>query len=74
MTRDLKTIALDIRRDWKNVSPHAEPYLKAMSALHSINDNYYQDSAKSVVGRFLANSGGWRGEVARSIKVELKNL
>lgn len=70
--RDLSVIATEIREDWKTLSPHAKPYLDAMAQLHSINDVYYFDSADSVVRYFLSNASGWRGEVARRVKAELK--
>ena len=72
--RNLNTIANEIRNDWKKVSPYAEPYLAAMSQLESINEKYYLDDASSVVLYFLANAGGWRGETARRIKKELKEM
>ena len=73
-TRRLSVIARDIYANWKNVNYAAKPYLEAMSCLESINDNYYQDSARSVVAYFLANAGSFRGEVAKTIKAELKAL
>lgn len=72
--RPLYEIAAEIRKDWKNVSPYAAPYLKAMSCLESINDNYLYDSGRSIVAYFLSNAGSWRGEVAKRIKAELKSL
>jgi hypothetical protein len=72
--RPLSTIASDIRTHWKNVSPYAKPYLDAMAALNSINDNYYLDSAKSVVLYFLSNATGFRGTEAKRIKTELKGM
>lgn len=48
-TRPLYTIAKEIKQDWKNVYFGAVPYLQAMYSLDSINDNYGQDSAKSIV-------------------------
>ena len=74
MARPLYTIATEIRRNWKTVSPYAAPYLQAMGTLNSIEDNYGFDSAYSIVSYFLANAGSWRGEVARSIKAELKAM
>ena len=74
MARPLYTIAAEIRRNWKTVSPYAAPYLQAMGTLNSIEDNYGFDSAYSIVSYFLANAGSWRGEVARSIKAELKAM
>lgn len=72
--RPLFEIASDIRGDWKKVSPYADPYLEAMEELNSINDNYYLDSARSVVLYFLSNASGWRGETAKRIKAELKRM
>lgn len=45
-----------------------------MSQLDNIADNYYQDSAKSIVLYFLSNAATWRGDVARHVKAELKSL
>lgn len=74
MTRELWKIAKEIRRDWRNVNFGAEPYLRAMEELNSIDDMYYDDSARSVVLYFLGNAGTWRGDVARRIKAELKAM
>lgn len=72
--RPLSVIAADIRRNWLNVYFGAVPYLDAMRQLSSIDDDYYADSAKSVVLYFLSNATTWRGEHARRIKSELKAL
>lgn len=74
MARPLYEIAREIRKTWTKVSPYAEPYLEAMASLNSIHDNYYFDSAHSVVLYFLSNASGWRGEDARRIKAELKAM
>jgi hypothetical protein len=72
--RPLYQIAVEISKDWAKVNYAAEPYLQAMYSLHSINDNYYLDSGKSVVAYFLSNASSWRGEVAKRIKAELKAM
>jgi hypothetical protein len=74
MARPLYEIARDIRRDWKNISPYAAPYLNAMATLNSVNDNYLYDSGRSIVSYFLANAGSWRGETAKKIKAELRAM
>ena len=74
MARPLYEIASEIRKTWIKVSPYAEPYLDAMQSLGSINDNYYFDSGKSIVLYFLGNANTWRGEDARRIKTELKQM
>lgn len=73
-SRSLYTIAREIRKDWKKVNYAAEPYLAAMACLKSIDEPYYFDSGESVVLYFLANATTWRGETARRIKKELKQL
>lgn len=72
--RPLYEIAREIRKDWKNVSPYAAPYLSAMATLESIEDNYIFDSGRSIVAYFLANAGSWRGETAKRIKAELRTM
>lgn len=72
--RTLKDIANEIAADWKKPHFGAVPYLDAMKTLNSINDNYFFDSGKSIVLYFLANAGTWKGETARRIKKELKQL
>ena len=74
MARPLYEIAREIRKAWTKVSPYAEPYLEAMESLNTINDNYYFDSGKSIVLYFLSNANTWRGEDARRIKAELKEM
>jgi hypothetical protein len=72
--RSLRLIASEVKADWKNVNFGAVPYLNAMSRLDSISDTYGQDSAKSIVLYFLGNASGWRGEIAKKTKAELKQM
>lgn len=74
MARMIFQIAAEIRRDWKKISPYAEHYLNAMDALEFITDYYGADSAVSVIEYFLANASGWRGDVSRRVKTELKQM
>lgn len=71
-TKTISDIAATIFSDWKNVSPHARPYLDAMLDLLTIKDQYGADSGYSIVAYFLANSSGYRGDNAKMIKAELK--
>lgn len=68
----LSALAAVIYGDWHPVNYAAAPYLDAMSNLNSISDDYYQDSGRSVVQYFLCNASSWRGDVARTVKAELK--
>ena len=72
--RPLSVIAADIRANWPKVYFGAAPYLDAMFSLTSITDDYYADSARTVVLYFLANATTWRGDAARRIKAELKAI
>ena len=78
MDRPINDIAAEIHSNWtavrNNMNHPAAPYLRAMYALESIRDNYYDDSGKSIVLYFLANANTWRGDVARRIKAELKAM
>lgn len=71
---NIAQIALMVRKDWKNVYFGAVPYLDAMRSLNTVNDNYYEDSASSIINYFLANATTCRGEVARAVKAKLKQL
>lgn len=73
-TRPIYEIALEIKKDWKNINYAAKPYLEAMFELDKITDNYYLDRGKSIVLYFLSNASTWKGEKARQIKNELKDL
>lgn len=72
--RPLYEIAAEIRRDWKKPYFGAVPYLEAMSTLNSVKDNFFYDSGKSVVLYFLSNASSWKGDVARRVKAELKQM
>lgn len=78
MSRPIYEIAEDIFSDWsqigKGVSPYAEQYLDALRTINSIEDNYFFDSADSVVRYFLANAQTYRGAKAKELKSELKAL
>jgi hypothetical protein len=45
-----------------------------MLDLDTMADMYINDTASSVVAYFLSNAGSWKGEVARQIKAELKEM
>lgn len=74
MVRSLSTIAATIRNDWVKPYFGAVPYISAMRELDSIHDMYGADSAKSIVIYFLSNSSTWKGDKAREIKAELKQM
>lgn len=72
--RQLNIIAREIWENWEKPYFGAVPYLKAMSTLTDINQQYGYDSAESVVRYFLSNATTWRGDTARRVKAELKGM
>lgn len=77
--RPLHVIADEIFADWKTMREKGEmhpayPYADSMRSLDSIEDRYVLDSGEGIVRYFLANAGGWRGDVARRVKAELKSM
>jgi hypothetical protein len=72
--RQLNIIAREIAQDWHKPYFGAVPYLQAMSTLTDINQQYGYDSGESVVRYFLSNATTWRGDTARRVKAELKEL
>ena len=74
MARKIQEIASEILQDWKKPYFGAIPYIEAMLQLNTIHDNYYLDTAESVVIYFLANAQTWRGETAKRIKAELREM
>lgn len=74
MPRPIFEIAREIKQEWPNPYYGAIPYLAAMHQIMTIEDDYYSDTARSVVLYFLSNAKTWRGETARRLKAELKAL
>lgn len=76
MRRPLYEIANEIITIWslqgKGIYFGAVPYLRAMTSLHNVNDNYGADSGESVVLYALSNMTTFKGEHARRLKAELK--
>jgi hypothetical protein len=72
--RSISSIARDIKRVWVKPYVGAKPYLDAMEYLENINSKYFYDDAKSVIMYFLANASTFRGNHAKVLKAELKNL
>lgn len=73
-TRDLWEIAREIKSDWSKPYFGAVPYINAMDTMRGPNQMYGAESGKSIIRYFLVNARTWRGETARRIKAELKEL
>lgn len=64
-------LARFIRRHWgKNMHFGAVPYLEAMHQLNEIGDYYGAD--RGIVLYLLSNMSGWRGDVAKIARAQLK--
>ena len=72
--RPLHVIARDIYQAWPKVNYAAKPYLEAMRDLSSINDRYGYDDARSIVLYFLSTASSFRGDSAKTLKLELKAI
>ena len=75
-TRLLKEIAEEIQTEisGKSYYIYAQDYVEALLKLEQINDQYYADSAVTIVNYLLANLQSWKGDKARAIKTELKTI
>jgi hypothetical protein len=74
--RPLKEIAAEIEADWavinNQAAKHALDYMKTMGSIDApfqLDPNGY-----GVVGTFLSHAIGWKGEVARRVKKELRTM
>jgi hypothetical protein len=72
--RPIYKIANEILNDWKAPYFGARPYLAAMLTINNELENYGQDTAKSIILYFLSNASAYRGDKAKQLKAELKNL
>jgi hypothetical protein len=73
--RTIKQIAKDIKKDWgTKVNPAAKPFLEALLTLEKRTDMYVSETADSIILYFLANASGYRGDTAKKLKAELKQL
>ena len=72
--RSISSIARDINKAWAKPYFGAKPYLEVMMSLDKIEDRFYCDDARSIVMYFLANASTFRGNDAKVLKAELKNL
>ncbi|GGA92847.1 hypothetical protein [Puia dinghuensis] len=71
---ELCQIAVLIRRQWTAMYFGAVPYVEAMLCLKTIDDNFGDDSGRSIVTYFLGNAKTWKGEYAKAVKAKLNEL
>jgi hypothetical protein len=74
--RKLCDIAKEIRDDWTLINNGAaREALECMESIIDIGEPFATDpNGYGAVGSFLSNSMGWRGEKARTIKKELREM
>lgn len=75
MDRPIFKIAEDIKNEWgSKVYFGAVPYLEAMQFLSNKNDKYGFDNGETILRYFLSNASTFRGETAKKLKEEIKNI
>lgn len=72
--RPIDEIVRDIHTHWERPYFAAVPYLNAMSRLKTKECRYGQESGGSIIVYFLSNASTFRGEYARQLKQELKDI
>jgi cobyric acid synthase len=72
--RPIHEIAHEIDQKWPKKYFGAVPYLQAMFYLEDKTSMYGVESAKSIVVYFLSNASTFKGEDAKRIKKELKQM
>ena len=72
--RELYVIAAEIKEDWKPPYFGAVPYIRALACLTRLSDSYGDQDADEIVMYFLSNARTWRGETAKRIKAELREM
>jgi len=75
--RPIYQIAREIQADWKNIGPYYD-YLKPLFIYNKIDEADpklgFKGAARSAVQSFLCNCSTWKGETAKRIKMELKEM
>ena len=84
MSRPLNRVAAEIDVAFKDIKrnqnptpgyvTHCRPYIDAMLSMKSFRDFYGIDTGDDIGKRFLANAQSWRGDTARRLKAEIKQL
>ena len=73
--RPISAIAKEIKKDWGDkINYAAKPYLNSMLSLNNINEYDLNESASSIITYFLSNASSYRGDTAKKLKAELKEI
>jgi hypothetical protein len=73
-TRSLASIAAEIRTSWAEPHFTAVPYIEALAHMSKVTDRYGREDGDRMVLCFLNEAVRWRGETARRIKAELRQM
>ena len=75
-SRPLSEIAAEIEHDWPVINNEAaRKALGYMKTIHLASDPFGADpTGYGVIGSFIDNSRGWRGDVAHRLKKELREI
>lgn len=68
----IKEIAQFIIDDWGKQGSVPRTYLEPMLEINSLDEMCFAEPATFVVGYFLGNSSGWRGDTAKVVKKHLE--
>lgn len=74
--RSLREISLEIKNNWIVINNlAARKAVEDMSQIEDVSKPYGTDpSGYGVIGSFLTHASGWKGEVAKRIKEELRAM
>jgi hypothetical protein len=72
--RSLREIAAEIRADWKKIDGAAEGYLANFENCSDLETRSVMGTAFDAVLGFSHNCQTWRGETARRVKHELREM
>jgi hypothetical protein len=74
MARPLHEIAEESVLNWPEPYFDAVPYIHAMRRIEKITGRYGMGDGEGLVRYFLVNARTWRGEAAKRVKAELKEM
>jgi len=74
--RSLKEIAKDIKKHWQTPNHFASYWITMLETVDKLSDKvtYSLNTGKDCATKFLIHAQNWRGEEARRIKNELKQM
>lgn len=68
----LRELAMMVMDDWQDMPEEARPLLAAMMVLENVQDMFCWEPGREVVSSFLVESRSWSGDLASTVKRELR--